>query len=311
MNKYLLLLVLPIFLFSAIGVSHYSANNNFIINSNPQSFIYYNQVYEPLNTTVYLNATVSGGTPPYTLQWYLNNTAIAGADTTNLQYTLSYRTNYSFYLNAIDITGASINSKFYNFTTNPYLIILVNKVYNPLNANQYVNITYDILQGSAPFNTTWNVNGKITYYNNTNLISDYSLNDFSAYGLHTIKLKIQDKFQTEYFNYSFFAHNVSFETSNGIMNNWQISFNGIVYTVSGNSVNLNVFGNLTWSVLNSNNVILNGNTSGYVSTQTNNVVVLLNIAQSNNDYLDVIPFVAIVIALAGFLIIIVNYRRKE
>ena len=306
MNKILFLFILPILLFSFIMVGHIASNIN--TNNNSQSFIYYNQVYEPLNTTVYLNATVSGGTPPYTLQWYLNNSALIGDNNLNIVYTLSYRTNYSFYLIAIDQTGAEIHSQFYNYTTNPYLIIAVNKNYNDLNANIPVNITYDITQGSAPFDITWNVNGKLSY---SNSIIGYNVNNFSAYGLNYVHLLIQDKFQTEYYNYTFFAHNVSFESSNGILNYFKLMLNGQEYTVNGNSIKLNIFGNLTWSVLNSNNINLIGNTSGFVSTQTNNVVILLNIAEVNNNFMNILPFIAIIIAFAGFLIIIVNYRRKE
>ena len=306
MNKTLFVFILPILLFSFIMVGHISSNIN--TNNNPQSFIYYNQVYEPLNTTVYLNATISGGTPPYTYQWYLNNSALIGENSLNIVYTLSYRTNYSFYLIATDITGVNMHSRFYNYTTNPYLIISVVKNYNELNANIPVNITYNILQGSAPFNITWNVNAKLSY---SNSIIGYNVNNFSAYRFNYVHIIIQDKFQTEYFNYTFFAHNITFKSSNGILNYFKLLLNGQEYTVNGNSIKLNVFGNLTWSVLNSNNINLIGNTSGFVSTQTNNVVILLNIAEVNNNFMNILPFIAIIIAFAGFLIIIVNYRRKE
>lgn len=310
MNKLLFILILPIILFSTIGISHITTynNNSQIVNNAPQSFVYYNQIYEPLNTTVYLNATISGGTPPYIMQWYLNNSAITGANSPNLVYTLSYRTNYTFYLNIIDSAGVSINSKFYNYTTNPFLIISVNKNYNPLNANIPVNITYNILAGSAPFNITWNVNGKLSY---SNSLSGYNVNNFSAYGFNYVHLEIKDEFQTEYYNYTFFAHNISFEIANGIVNYFKLSINGQVITVYGNSIKLNVFGNITWSVLNTNNINIIGNTSGYFSTQTNNVVILLNIAEINNNFMNFLPFVIIIIAFAGFLIIIANYRRKQ
>ena len=304
MNKNLFIFILPILLFSLITVGHISSNIN--TNSNPQSFIYYNQVYEPLNTTVYLNATISEGTPPYTYQWYLNNTAL-NINSLNISYILQYKTNYSFYLLATDITGAVVHSNYYNYTTNPYLIISVNKNYNDLNANVPVDITYNILQGSAPFSIVWNVNGKLSSYNS---ITGSNINNFSAYGLNYVDLKIQDKFQTEYFNYTFFAHNITFETSNGIVNYFILSLNGQTYTVNGNSIKLNVFNNITWSVINSNNIKLIGNTSGFVSTETNNVVILLNVAEINNNFMNILPFIAIIIALAGFLIIIVNYRRK-
>ena len=48
------------------------------------------------------SSSVSGGTPPYAYQWYLNDTAVLGATSSNWTFTPRSAGHYKVYLNVTD-----------------------------------------------------------------------------------------------------------------------------------------------------------------------------------------------------------------
>ena len=69
------------------------------------------------STTVYLGqsalftSNVTGGSPPYKYQWYLNSTAVSGANSSSWTYLPNATGSDNVYLNATDSNSNSVNSK--------------------------------------------------------------------------------------------------------------------------------------------------------------------------------------------------------
>lgn len=76
------------------------------------------------------NSTVSNGTPPYFLQWYLNGTAVSGATGFKWTFTPTSSGSYKVYLNVTDSAGVIATSPSCNVTVNatvpefqPYMLL--------------------------------------------------------------------------------------------------------------------------------------------------------------------------------------------
>jgi hypothetical protein len=64
-------------------------------------------------------STVTGGTPPYSYQWYLNDTAVSGATSNSWAFTPTSAGVYPVYLNITDSVGAWKKSNVAHVTVNP------------------------------------------------------------------------------------------------------------------------------------------------------------------------------------------------
>ncbi|MGD0160595.1 MAG: CARDB domain-containing protein [Candidatus Bathyarchaeia archaeon] len=74
-----------------------------------------------LGQSVQFNATVSGGSPPYTLQWYQNGSAVSGATFGTWSFTPAASGMYGVYLNVTDNIGANAESNLIVITVMPPL----------------------------------------------------------------------------------------------------------------------------------------------------------------------------------------------
>jgi hypothetical protein len=85
-----------------------------------------------VNQTLLFTSTVTGGTPTYTYQWFLNGSAISGA--TSASWTFSSMTNdtYDVYLNVTDSLGASQKST-------DTLVTVVFRLYGDVNGDGRVD----------------------------------------------------------------------------------------------------------------------------------------------------------------------------
>jgi peptidoglycan/xylan/chitin deacetylase (PgdA/CDA1 family) len=106
------------------------------------------------------NATVSGGTTPYSYQWYQNDTAISGATSQNLTYTPAAAGTYKIYLNVTDSLNIITQS---NIVTDIIVYAQLTVSINPASVNMTIGIpqtfTSTISGGAMPYFYQWYLNG--------------------------------------------------------------------------------------------------------------------------------------------------------
>ncbi len=103
-------------------------------------------------------SNVTGGTAPYSYQWYLNSTAISGATAASWTFTPATVGTYKIYLNVTDHSAVSVKSN--NATANVQTGITVN--ISPTHVKMYVgqNQTFSssVLGGTKPYTFQWCLN---------------------------------------------------------------------------------------------------------------------------------------------------------
>jgi hypothetical protein len=72
-----------------------------------------------------ITCTVTGGIPPYTYQWYLNGTKIAGATSSSYVFTPSSTGHCNFYVNVTDSEYYATNPNTYNLATSNTVTVVV------------------------------------------------------------------------------------------------------------------------------------------------------------------------------------------
>ena len=108
------------------------------------------------------SSSVSGGTLPYTYQWYLNNTAVSGATGSNLTFTPTLAGNYSVFLNVTDAFNFVVQSNIVtDITVYPQMTISI----SPVSLNMTVGVpqTFDsiVSGGSQTYSYQWYLNGSV------------------------------------------------------------------------------------------------------------------------------------------------------
>ncbi|HUK85977.1 MAG TPA: polysaccharide deacetylase family protein, partial [Candidatus Acidoferrum sp.] len=108
------------------------------------------------------NASVSGGTPPYSYKWYLNNSIIPGSAASSYTYVPPQTGTASIYLNVTDGTNTSAKSNTVNvqvykqyslyLSTNSGIVSPSNSSYNE---NSTVSITATPLAATTGERYTW------------------------------------------------------------------------------------------------------------------------------------------------------------
>ena len=149
------------------------------------------QVRMYVNQSQTFTSSVSGGTPPYTYQWYRNGTAVSGATGNTWTFTPTQTGHYNVYVNVTD----NLNNKARSNIVND---ILVNNQLSVSISPTSANIT---LGGSQQFNST--VTGGFSpytyqwYSNNTAVpnatSSTWTFNPTST-GTYSIYVNVTDNF---------------------------------------------------------------------------------------------------------------------
>jgi uncharacterized protein YjdB len=107
-------------------------------------------------------STVSGGTLPYSYQWYQNGTAIGGADTSTYLFTPTLRGHYKFYLIVTDSASPTANAKTSataTVTVNNALSVTVSPTTVTLDVGQSKTFTSSVIGGTSPYTYQWYKNG--------------------------------------------------------------------------------------------------------------------------------------------------------
>ncbi|MGQ9460466.1 MAG: PKD domain-containing protein, partial [Candidatus Bathyarchaeaceae archaeon] len=104
-------------------------------------------------------STVSGGTPPYSYQWYLNDTAVSGANASSWTFAPTSAGFYTVYLNVTDGTGATAKSNIAIVTVNPALAVFISPTTVTINLGQSVTFSSTVSGGTSPYFYQWYLNG--------------------------------------------------------------------------------------------------------------------------------------------------------
>jgi len=104
-------------------------------------------------------STVSGGTSPYTYQWYLNGAAVSGATSSSWTFTPSSSGSYTVYLNVTDSVGVRVKSNVASVTVNPALSVSILPSSWVMDVGQSKLFTSSVSGGTTPYSYQWYLNG--------------------------------------------------------------------------------------------------------------------------------------------------------
>ncbi len=105
-----------------------------------------------------LTSVLSGGTLPFTYQWYLNGTAMGGAGSGNYTFAPSSRGRYNFELRVMDNVGVTATSNNAAVIVNDALVVGISPPTASVNVgfSQVFNST--VSGGTAPYSLQWCLN---------------------------------------------------------------------------------------------------------------------------------------------------------
>ena len=174
-------------------------NNTAMIQSNNATLMVEsltNVTISPVQVRMYLgqsqtfDSIVSGGTTPYSFQWYLNDTAVSGANSQNWTFTPTLEGHYKIYLNITDAFGIKTQSNIItDIIVYSQLIVSINPVSGNMTIGEPQTFNSTVSGGAQPYIYQWYLNG--TQISNANE-SSWTFTPTSS-GNSTIYLIVTDK----------------------------------------------------------------------------------------------------------------------
>ena len=113
-----------------------------------------------LGQSVDFTSTVSGQTPPYTYQWYMDNNPVAGATSDSSKFTPSETGMHSVYLKVTDINGNTAQSGTAQITVRLPLSVSISPLDSSILPGQTVKFTSTPVGGAPPYSYQWYLGGK-------------------------------------------------------------------------------------------------------------------------------------------------------
>jgi hypothetical protein len=111
-----------------------------------------------LSQSVSFSSTVSGGTPPYTYQWYVNNVAYPGANSPTWLYTPTATGYYLVHLNVTDNTGTKAKSNISPVTVNSAPSVSISPTLSAIKLGESVPFSSTVIGGTTPHSYQWYLN---------------------------------------------------------------------------------------------------------------------------------------------------------
>jgi len=111
-----------------------------------------------LGQSVSFTSSVSGGTPPYKYQWYVNGTAAAGANMSTWIFTPPSTGYYLVHVNVTDNTLKEVKSNVAQVTVNPALSVSIQPVSSVIVLGESVYFNSSVSGGTPPYTYQWYVN---------------------------------------------------------------------------------------------------------------------------------------------------------
>lgn len=130
------------------------------VNPLPTVSILPNAVTMDIGQSQTFSAIVSGGTLPYSLQWYLNGTVIVGATSSSYTFMPASAGTYNIFLTATDAFGMSATSNIAVIVANPPPTILVSPSSVALDVGEPWTFIASIFNGTPPYSSyQWYIDG--------------------------------------------------------------------------------------------------------------------------------------------------------
>jgi hypothetical protein len=106
-------------------------------------------------------SSVSGGTSPYTYQWYLSGSAVFGATGSSWAFTPSSTGSYSVYVKVTDSASTSVTVQSNNATAtvNSALSVTISPTSTTIDVGHSVSFTSSASGGTSPYTYQWYING--------------------------------------------------------------------------------------------------------------------------------------------------------
>jgi hypothetical protein len=127
------------------------------------------------------SSTVSGGTSPYSYQWYLDGSPVSGANSSSLTYTPSSAGNYTLQLEVTDAVNVTTTSNPVLVTVNGRLSVTILPVSVTLDVGQSKLFTPTVSGGTSPFSYQWYLNGVANGTGSTWTFTPSSSGSYSVY----------------------------------------------------------------------------------------------------------------------------------
>jgi hypothetical protein len=101
---------------------------------------------------------VSGGTSPFSYQWYSNGTAVPGATSSAWNFTPSSSGSYTVYANVTDSVGFTAKSNIATVAVNPALSVGISPTSIVMNVGQSQVFASNVSGGTPPYSYQWYLN---------------------------------------------------------------------------------------------------------------------------------------------------------
>jgi len=106
-------------------------------------------------------ASISGGTPSCSYQWYLNETPVSGATGSTWMFTANSSGSYNVYVNATDSVSFRAKSNIASVTVNPLPSVTIAPASVIMDDNQTQQFTSAVSGGTSPYTYQWYLNGTL------------------------------------------------------------------------------------------------------------------------------------------------------
>jgi len=141
-----------------------------------------------LGQSVTFQSTVSGGTPPYTYQWHLNDITIPSATSNDWTFTPTSTGFYTIYVNVMDYVNVTTKSNIASITVSPELSVSINPISATMNLGDSKTFTSSVSGGAPLYTYQWHLNDAPVLY----ATSDSWTFTPTATGSYTVYLKVTD-----------------------------------------------------------------------------------------------------------------------
>jgi outer membrane protein assembly factor BamB len=133
-------------------------------------------------------SSVSGGTSPYSYEWYLNGAPVSGATSASWTFTPSSAGSYTVYVKVTDNVGVQATSSTVPVTVNGVLSVTISPTSVVMDVGQSQLFTSTVSGGTSPYAYQWYLNG--------NPVSGATLASWTftptTSGIYYIYLKVTD-----------------------------------------------------------------------------------------------------------------------
>jgi outer membrane protein assembly factor BamB len=133
-------------------------------------------------------STPTGGTTPFTYQWYLNTTAVTGTNSSTWSFAPNSSGLYNIHVNVTDSAGFTAKSNIAAVTVNPALTVAISPLSVVLDVGQSQLFSSSVSGGTPSYSYQWYLNGTLVTGATS---SSWAFTPASA-GVNSVSMKVTD-----------------------------------------------------------------------------------------------------------------------